>query len=166
MGVGEPQLSESSPKSILENSFINRKDFSLQDDHLDHFGAGYNPEPTTDASIGSLAGGKGIEKNIERKILVLCSGTDSVGETLREMYPGCIIVNVDIDEAAPRLTHCVDILDWKYKRQYPKHEFYAIWASPVCTGFTRTQTLNPGPKTEKQYAYSHAVASNQSSRNN
>jgi len=88
----------------------------------------------------------------ERKFLVLFSGTDSVGETLRKMYPKCTIVNMDIDEAAPNLTHCVDVLEWKYKLQYKPGDFDYIFASPPCTGFSNAQAMNPD-SIEKQIKF-------------
>ena len=89
-----------------------------------------------------LAGFKKPAKQVGRNFLVLFSGTDSVGDTLRKMYPNCTVVNVDINESSPKITHCVDILDWKYKQQYKPGHFDCIFASPPCTGFSNAQALN------------------------
>ena len=82
------------------------------------------------------------EPTKQRKFLVLYSGTDSVGETLRKTYPECTIVNVDNDVASPNVTHCVDILEWNYQLQYKPGEFHTVFASPPCTVFSRMQSLN------------------------
>jgi len=98
-----------------------------------------------DIGHGSNPGDRPGTGNIpakQRKFLVLYSGTDSVGETLRKTYPECAIVNVDNDVASPNVTHCVDILEWNYKLQYKPGEFHTIFASPPCTAFSRMQSLS------------------------
>jgi len=87
-----------------------------------------------------------------RIILVLFSGTDSVGEVLRKRYPDCDVVNVDSDGKSPNLTHHVDVLQWKYWQHFQPGEVYAVWASPPCTAFSRTNTLNTTPAQQLAHA--------------
>jgi hypothetical protein len=96
-----------------------------------------------------------VNETLQRKkniILVLFSGTDSVGEVLRERYPNCDIINVDSDAKCPNLTHNVDVLSWKYWNQFKPGDVYAVWASPPCTGFSRTNTLNTTPAQQIAHA--------------
>ena len=92
------------------------------------------------------------------KILILCSGTDSVGEAMRLMYPSCEVVNVDINPKCPKLNYCVDLLTWNYKSVLRPGEFAIVWASPPCEGFSRIQTLNPLETQIRSFEKSSLVA--------
>ena len=92
------------------------------------------------------------------KILILCSGTDSVGEAIRLLYPTCEVVNVDINPKCPKLNYCVDLLTWDYKSVLRPGEFSIVWASPPCEGFSRIQTLNPPETQQRSFERSSKVA--------
>ncbi len=71
------------------------------------------------------------------RLLVLFSGTGSVGKVARDM--GYDIVNVDRDMPA---THQCDIMDYDYKQCPPKY-FDVLWASNSCTKVSRALTTRP-----------------------
>jgi hypothetical protein len=76
------------------------------------------------------------------RVLILFSGTGSVGEALAPLLPeGSSIMNVDNDPQAPNAIH-VDIRTWRY-RQYDPGYFDVIWASPPCTQYSKAKT---GPR--------------------
>ena len=73
------------------------------------------------------------------RILVLFSGTDSVGRFIRKHFPEAMVLNIDSDYGAPNATH-VDLLEWNYRDMKPGF-FEMIWASPPCTEFSRAKTV-------------------------
>ena len=73
------------------------------------------------------------------RVLVLFSGTDSVGRFFRKHLPeGSVVVSIDIDLQAPNAMH-VNILSWDFVR-YPIGFFDFIWASPPCTEYSYAKT--------------------------
>ena len=59
---------------------------------------------------------------------------------------GWEVTSLDTD-ATTRPTICADIQEWDY-RTYPPGHFDFIWASPVCTEFSRALTRRPRRLTE------------------
>jgi len=74
------------------------------------------------------------------RVLVLFSGTDSVGEVLRALLPpGSACVNIDIDPTAPRAL-CADVMEWDYGA-LPRGMFGIIWASPPCVEYSVAKSV-------------------------
>ena len=69
------------------------------------------------------------------RLLELFSGTQSVGKVAREM--GFEVVCLDRDMGADIKS---DIMDWDYKI-YEPGSFDVIWASPLCTEYSRAKTV-------------------------
>ena len=78
------------------------------------------------------------------RLLELFSGTKSVGRAFEAL--GWEATSLDTD-ATTRPTICADIQEWDY-RTYPPGHFDFIWASPVCTEFSRALTRRPRRLTE------------------
>ena len=78
------------------------------------------------------------------RLLELFSGTKSVGRAFEAL--GWEVTSLDTD-ATTRPTICADIQEWDY-RTYPPGHFDFIWASPVCTEFSRVLTRRPRRLTE------------------
>ena len=78
------------------------------------------------------------------RLLELFSGTKSVGRAFEAL--GWEVTSLDTD-ATTRPTICADIQEWDY-RTYPPGHFDFIWASPVCTEFSRALTRRPRRLTE------------------
>ena len=73
------------------------------------------------------------------RLLELFSGTKSVGRAFEAL--GWEVTSLDAD-ATTRPSICADIREWDY-RTYPPGHFDLIWASPVCTDFSRALTRRP-----------------------
>ena len=73
------------------------------------------------------------------RLLELFSGTKSVGRAFEAL--GWEVTSLDAD-ATTRPSICADIREWDY-RTYPPGNFDLIWASPVCTEFSRALTRRP-----------------------
>ena len=73
------------------------------------------------------------------RLLELFSGTKSVGRAFEAL--GWEVTSLDAD-ATTRPGICADIREWDY-RTYPPGHFDFIWASPVCTEFSRALTRRP-----------------------
>ena len=78
------------------------------------------------------------------RLLELFSGTKSVGRAFEAL--GWEVTSLDTD-ATTRPTICADIQEWD-DRTYPPGHFDFIWASPVCTEFSRALTRRPRRLTE------------------
>lgn len=76
------------------------------------------------------------------RLLELFSGTGSVGKIFREQ--GWEVVSLDWD---PRFKAdlVVDIRKWDYK-SLPRDYFSLIWASPMCTQYSRARTTAKTPR--------------------
>ena len=73
-----------------------------------------------------------------RRMLELFSGTGSVGNAFREL--GWEVTTVDLNpDANP--TFCQDVCAWD--PPFPPGHFDFIWASPVCTEYSRALTRRP-----------------------
>jgi ADP-ribose pyrophosphatase YjhB (NUDIX family) len=85
----------------------------------------------------------GVKKPVVKplKVLVLFSGTDSVGESIRTLVHDADIMNIDIDPKAPNAVH-MNILDFEFKN-FKKRHFDVIWASPPCTEYSKAKTTAP-----------------------
>ncbi len=69
------------------------------------------------------------------RVLILFSGTNSVGKALEKLLPeGSTILNIDNSPKAVKAINA-DVLDWDYKAFPPKY-FDIIWGSPPCTNFS------------------------------
>lgn len=68
------------------------------------------------------------------RILELFCGTKSIGKVF-EQY-GHEVISLDNDKQF-NPTKCVDILEWDYKEDYKTNYFDIIWASPVCTSWSK-----------------------------
>ena len=73
------------------------------------------------------------------RLLELFSGTKSVGRAFEAL--GWEVTSLDAD-ATTRPTICTDVQAWDYGT-YPPGHFDLIWASPVCTEFSRALTRRP-----------------------
>ena len=73
------------------------------------------------------------------RLLELFSGTKSVGRAFEAL--GWEVTSLDTDATTPP-TICADIQAWDY-RTYPPGHFDFLWASPVCTEFSRALTRRP-----------------------
>jgi len=76
------------------------------------------------------------------RILELFSGTGSVGSVFASM--GWEVVSLDLDPKAGA-TITADIRDWDF-RVFPKGHFDVVWASPVCTHYSRARTTAKTPR--------------------
>ena len=76
------------------------------------------------------------------RLLELFSGTHSIGKAFAAK--GWEVTSLDIDPKADA-TITADILTWDY-RVYEESFFQAIWASPVCTMFSRARTTAKTPR--------------------
>ena len=76
------------------------------------------------------------------RLLELFSGTGSVGKVFREQ--GWEVVSLDCD---PKFSANIveDIRQWDYK-SYPPDYFSCIWASPMCTQYSRARTTAKTPR--------------------
>ena len=76
------------------------------------------------------------------RLLELFSGTGSVGKVFREHV--WKVVSLDWD---PKFNANIveDIRQWDYK-SYPPNYFSCIWASPMCTQYSRARTTAKTPR--------------------
>ena len=75
-----------------------------------------------------------------RRLLELFSGTGSMGNAFEEL--GWEVTSLDIDpEANP--TILADICSWEPLPKFAPGYFDMIWASPVCTEYSRVLTRRP-----------------------
>ena len=74
------------------------------------------------------------------RVLDLFSGTQSVKKALDERWPHWEYTSLDLANADIN----TDIMDWDYQNAYPPNHFDIIWASPVCTYFSRLRRCNIG----------------------
>ena len=73
------------------------------------------------------------------RLLELFSGTKSIGRAFEAL--GWQVTSLDSDpQSRPSL--CCDVLEWDYRTFEPGH-FDFVWASPVCTEFSRAMTRRP-----------------------
>ena len=74
-----------------------------------------------------------------QRILVLFSGTDSVGQFFRKFLSSSVtVINIDNDSSCPNALN-VDIMVWDYSKFSPGY-FDFIWCSPPCTEYSRAKT--------------------------
>jgi site-specific DNA-cytosine methylase len=76
------------------------------------------------------------------RLLELFAGTGSIGKAFREQ--GWDVVSLDIDPGSGA-DIVSDILAWNYRTFDPWH-FDAVWASPVCTHYSRARTTAKTPR--------------------
>ena len=76
------------------------------------------------------------------RILELFSGTGSVGSVYEFM--GWEVVSLDIDPKAAATIHA-DIRTWDFT-VFPRGHFDVVWASPVCTHYSRARTRARTPR--------------------
>ena len=82
----------------------------------------------------ALAGAPGALKTLE-----LFAGTQSITKGLKRDNPNHTMVTVDLlSKFDP--THVCDIMRMNYKAMWPPYSFDFIWASPVCTYFSKAHT--------------------------
>ena len=77
---------------------------------------------------------------MRRRLLELFSGTGSVGKAFEEL--GWEVTSLDVDPKA-RPTICADICAWEPIPMFAPGYFDMIWASPVCTEYSRALTRRP-----------------------
>ena len=81
------------------------------------------------------------------RILVLFSGTDSVGRFFRKFLPSSTsVLSLDSNFASPNALH-IDVLDWEY-HSFPPGFFDFVWASPPCTHYSKARISGPPPNLE------------------
>ena len=79
-------------------------------------------------------------KDDVQRILILFSGTDSVGCFFRKhMGSSVTVLNLDVSSDSPNAVH-MDVLDWEF-RKFPVGYFDFVWASPPCTEYSRAKTV-------------------------
>jgi len=76
------------------------------------------------------------------RLLELFSGTGSVGTIFKELGWEVISLDADPDRDA---TITADIREWDYT-VFPENYFDCIWASPVCTHYSRARTKAKTPR--------------------
>ena len=75
-----------------------------------------------------------------RRLLELFSGTGSMGKAFEEL--GWEVTSLDVDpKASP--TICADICSWEPLPRFAPGYLDMIWASPVCTQYSRVLTRRP-----------------------
>ena len=75
-----------------------------------------------------------------QRLLELFSGTGSMGRAFEEL--GWEVTSLDVDpKASP--TICADICSWEPLPKFAPGYFDMIWASPVCTEYSRVLTRRP-----------------------
>ena len=75
-----------------------------------------------------------------RRLLELFSGTGSMGRAFAEL--GWEVTSLDVDPKADP-TICADICSWEPLPKFAPGYFDMIWASPVCTEYSRVLTRRP-----------------------
>ena len=75
-----------------------------------------------------------------RRLLELFSGTGSMGRAFEEL--GWEVISLDVDSKASP-TICADICSWEPLPMFAPGYFDMIWASPVCTEYSRVLTRRP-----------------------
>lgn len=76
------------------------------------------------------------------RCLELFKGTGSVGRVMEKK--GYEVVSLDINPKA-KATHTCDILEFDYK-QYPIYYFDVIWASPLCSEYSKIKGIFGQPR--------------------
>ncbi len=76
------------------------------------------------------------------KLLELFSGTGSIGRAF--LQQGWEVTSVDI-RADFNPTILTDIMTWDYRQLQPG-EFAMVWASPICTHYSRARTTGKTPR--------------------
>jgi len=74
------------------------------------------------------------------RCLEVFKGTGSVSKVFEAA--GWEVVSVDI-EAKFEPTHCVDVLEWDYPKQYPPGHFDYVHFSPPCTEYSTALRFRP-----------------------
>ena len=70
----------------------------------------------------------------------LFTGTGSVAKQLREM--GYEVITLDVNQNKnPDI--CIDVLQWDYKKDFPKGHFRVIAAGPPCEEYSTAKTRQP-----------------------
>lgn len=77
-----------------------------------------------------------------KRLLELFSGTGSVGKVFKEL--GWSVISLDINPKA-NASITEDILTWDYTT-FPSNYFDCIWASPMCTQYSRARTKAKTPR--------------------
>ena len=73
-------------------------------------------------------------------LLELFKGTGSVGRAFKA--EGWEVVSLDLlPKFEPSI--CCNILQWDYRAAFPPGHFQFVWASPVCTEYSRALTTRP-----------------------